>query len=314
MHQNIGILGIGAYLPPTIRRNEAWPAHIVDKWKAKKADQIIRADAVPEELLTDGVKRALAVLAELGSDPFQGAVERRVISEGMRAADMETTAAKEAIERAGITKDQIDFVFGYTMVPEYINVPSACIVHDNLGLREDCMSLNPDAVCNSFAMQMTLADSFIRTGRARYGLLTQSSACTRIAPMEESFSACIGDGATAVVVGPVAEGRGLLGFSHRTDGSLHKALVATVPGSHWYFYASHQATSWFRRVTQGAFQLEHAKTLDTFPWAGSLSAANLPMVLYTAHKEGLLEQDDLVATFCGGTGITYSSLVLRWGT
>jgi 3-oxoacyl-[acyl-carrier-protein] synthase-3 len=358
MKPNVGILGLGVYLPEQIRKNDWWPESVVAKWRDKKAQTITRYEGADDSSMTEGLKRTLAALAALGDDPFQGSVERRIMPEEITTTDMETWAARKAIERAGIDKREIDFVFSYTICPEHINVPSSCVVHHNLGLSERCFSLNPDAVCNSFAAQMTLAESFIRSGRARYGLLTQSSALSRLAAIEDPVSLFFGDGATAAIVGPVAEGKGLLGFAHRTDGSMHRALIAGVPGKRWYdegravaysgdgdagkrmlfgvadrgkesieaaleqagltkqqvdFYASHQATAWFRPVTQEYFGLAHARSVDTFQFAGSLSAANLPLVLSVAEQKGVLRDGDVVATYCGGTGITWSSLVMRWG-
>ena len=79
------------------------------------------------------------------------------------------------------------------------------------------------------------------------------------------------------------------------------------------FYAAHQATIWFRRVTQQHIGLTGARSADTFPWAGTLSAANIPLVLATAEAEGLLLDGDLVAMYSGGTGMTWSASILRWG-
>ena len=39
---NIGILGLGRYLPPIIRRNDHWPAAIVDAWRAHQARSLTR--------------------------------------------------------------------------------------------------------------------------------------------------------------------------------------------------------------------------------------------------------------------------------
>jgi 3-oxoacyl-[acyl-carrier-protein] synthase III len=79
------------------------------------------------------------------------------------------------------------------------------------------------------------------------------------------------------------------------------------------FYASHQATVWFADVTKRFIGLDRARTLSTFPWAGSLGASNVPFVLATAAKEGMLKSGDLVATYGGGSGLTWSSAVVRWG-
>jgi 3-oxoacyl-[acyl-carrier-protein] synthase-3 len=182
--------------------------------------------------------------------------------------------------------------------------------------------------------------------------------CSRLVPTDQPSSAILGDAATAVVVGRVAEGYGLLGRSHATDGTHFNALAVGVPGRRWYeegrnvfyaadkdvarklilsvadrareatgaaladaglaardvdFYASHQGTSWLRRVTQAHSGLDHARSFDTFPFAASVMGVNVPLVLALAEREGALVAGDLSVVFSGGLGETWSSLVMRWG-
>ncbi len=92
--------------------------------------------------------------------------------------------------------------------------------------------------------------------------------------------------------------------------ALHKCGLET---SDIDFYGCHQGTSWLRAVTQKFAGIAPAKSVDTFPWAASLSSANLPLVLATASKEGLLLEKDTVLLYTGGTGITDCAAVLHWG-
>src|SRR6185369_15954234 len=105
------------------------------------------------------------------------------------------------------------------LCPDYMNLPSAPVVHDKLGLREHCMTLGADAVCNSFLTQLTLARALVMSGQARKVLIVQSSAFTRIPASGEQIDCWGGDMASAVVVGAVSEGRGILSYTHHTDGS-----------------------------------------------------------------------------------------------
>ncbi|MBX3221644.1 MAG: hypothetical protein KF795_14070 [Labilithrix sp.] len=233
MRNAVGILGIGTYLPSEIRTNAWWPDHVVQNWKEKAARRVdkLHAELVKEN--TDGARLTLAALAELANDPFQGARERRVIPDDMTASDMETFAAREAIARAGIAKEEIGLVLSHQICPDFINVPSAAVVHGNLELSERCTSLAVDAACNSFMMQLTLAQGMIASGQIKYALLTQSSALTRFPASGELIDAWGGDAASAVVVGAVSDGRGILSHSHHTAGKLWGALVCGVPGGRW---------------------------------------------------------------------------------
>ncbi|MDF2692081.1 MAG: 3-oxoacyl-[acyl-carrier-protein] synthase [Labilithrix sp.] len=357
MNKSIGILGVGSYIPPEVRGNDWWPEDVVARWQEKTGRRLekIRAEFAKETNL--GAKMSMEAIEALASDPFQGGHERRVMPESMLASDMETAAAKEAIERSGVALDEIDAVLGFVLCPDFINVPSACVVAANLGLRERTLAMNVDAVCNSFMMQLSMARGLIASGQARHVLLTQASAVSRLPQSGELFDNWWGDAGTAVVVGPVSEGRGLLAQAHHADGTLWGAFVCGVPGKRWYddkcvaysedqrahldmlvritdrakqvvgealadaglttehvdFYACHQAFRWLREVTQKYVGLTAARAVDHFHWTGTVSAANLPLQLALGEKEGMLKPGDIVATFQGGTGMTWSSMVMRWG-
>ncbi len=79
------------------------------------------------------------------------------------------------------------------------------------------------------------------------------------------------------------------------------------------FYAAHQMPAWFRAVTQGHLGLEHARHNDTYPWAGTIAGANLPLALHLARKERLLQKGDGYAFVAAGAGATVAAVVARLG-
>ena len=111
------------------------------------------------------------------------------------------------------------------------------------------------------------------------------------------------DAARDVVLNVADRGRDSVSSALARAGQAHRDVD---------FYASHQAMAWFRRITQEHIGLADARSADTFPWAGNLSGANIPLVLASAERDGLLRPGDLVATFSGGSGITWSAMILRW--
>jgi 3-oxoacyl-[acyl-carrier-protein] synthase-3 len=275
------------------------------------------------------------------------------------ASDMEAAACRDALARSNIEPGEIGLLLTNSQLPDYLGIATAPILHRKLGLATRCLTMGTEAACNSFLTQVATAEQMIRSGQIRYALLVQSSGYLHLARTEDPHSPWFGDAATAVVLGPVAPGSGVLGRAHFTDGTLFDALVIGCPSRRWYspepvvlyvenpgaarkmvmriadmgrqaveealrqagarldevnFYACHQATHWFRRATQEYIGLTQARSFDSFPWTASLGASNIPFVLGMAEREGLLKAGDLVATYSGGSGVTWSSVVLRWGT
>lgn len=350
----VGIYGIGTYLPEQVRGNDWWPESVVAGWRERLAKM---RPGLPDQL-TQNERATLAAMAELASDPFQGTLERRVMDGAMTSSEMETRAARAALARANVDAREIDLLLVHSIVPDYLNTPNACAVHHNLALSERCFTMSTEGMCASFLLQLQLAAAMISSGQARRALIIQSSEFSRVVASDAPFAPWCGDGAAAAVIGPVADGYGLIGSAHHTDGSRHRALVVGVPDRNWYdggrvmaysadprasfqmlltiadrgrdsmrqalsaaglaaadvsFYAAHQGTKWIRRLTQDAMGLTSARSVDTFAQFGSISGANLPLILALGEAEGLLRDGDVVSLFGGGTGETWASMILRWG-
>jgi len=146
-------------------------------------------------------------------------VSRRIMPDDMLPSDMEVAASEEALSRAGIGARTDRSPHDQRGRAGLHRTPNACAVHFKLGLPSNCFSTVLDTECSGFLQQLVLAQTMIAAGRARYALLTQANVATRLIPSAAPSSAWFGDGATAVVVGPVADGRGILSTSHR-DGWL----------------------------------------------------------------------------------------------
>jgi 3-oxoacyl-[acyl-carrier-protein] synthase-3 len=234
MMTSVGILGLGTYLPATVRTNDWWPATTVADWQGRMAHRVTRGDAPAPEAMPEGVRRTLAAMTEIANDPFRGSRERRVMDGGTMVHDMEVAAAREAMTRAGVRPDQIDAILVQTPVAEQLFVNGACITHKLLELPRHCLALSTQGACNAFAQHLTIARGLIASGQARHVLSVHSSAMTRVMQPSEPDSAWWGDGAAAVVIGPVTEGKGVLAAIHNADGSSCDALVLGVEGKRWW--------------------------------------------------------------------------------
>lgn len=231
----IGIQGIGIFLPDDVRKNDWWPDHIVDGWRQnQQSKNLARAVQEGADPLTAGAAETFAGMQQFADDPFKGSVERRVMAKGTAPSHMEIAAANDALARSGVDRQEIDLLLVHSSLPDQLIATNATLLHRELGLKTQCFSMSTDGVCNSFLQQMTLADALIRQGRARRALLIQSSALLHIARPEDPHSAWFGDGATAVVVGRVGDERGIRGQAHFTDGRFHEALQGGCPTRPFY--------------------------------------------------------------------------------
>ncbi len=353
-----GIWGVGTYLPPIVRKNDYWPEEIVDVWRTRQQRNITRQAGTDDGALDAGAMMIIKHMMRFKDDPFEGVVERRIMPDDMRSSDMELAAAKDAMERAGVAASEVDMLLCQTTTPDWMHVPTACRLHHELGLPWKCHTLQTDGMCNAFMQQLIMADAMIRTGQIKIAVIVQCCAMNRFLKKEDQFSAWFGDGACAVVVGPVSEGHGILSVTHATEGSVYGGCVTGVPGKRWYdegqvviylenprgardqflrigdtarplmdealskaglthaqvdFLACHQASAWLPPAVAEHTGLAHARRSDTFPWAASLSGANLPLVMSAAQRDHVVRDDDVVAMYSGAAGMTASAMMFRWG-
>jgi len=223
----IGILGLAMSLPPDVRRNDFWRPEVL-------ASSPHRRMTLPSGELTPGMAAVVTAMKQLAQDPQQGTVQRHVLSEGASLVELEERAALEAIERAGVAIEDIDVLLTHRTPVDYQLTNPACELHHRLGLAVRCFSLQTEAAQHSFLLQLSIAEAMIASGQARTALLVQSSGISRLLDYGDALSLAFGDGATAVVVGTVGAGRGILASTHYTDGANPNTLIASVPGKPWY--------------------------------------------------------------------------------
>lgn len=339
----IGILGVGMYAPPQVRTNAWWPPEIVAQWRAGDRAR----PTLPAEI-TAGIRQVLDASAAFAEDPFHGVAERRILDPSMTIADMEEHAAREALARSGVSPDDVDLLLTHYVVPEYQLQNAACVLHQRLGMRHECLTLQVEATGYSLLAQLALAESALLAGRARYALLVQSCALSRVVEQAHPLSVVAGDAATAIVLGPVTGDRGLRATAHFTDSRYPMGLVIDGsrrllmdPQQMWDtqwgtadackrsvdvvldragiaigeidYLCVHQGTVWLQDVVRTFIGAADAKSVEVFRQFGYLAAVAIPANLYIGEQQGRLLRDDLVLVTGGGTGQTYGAAVLRWG-
>src|SRR5947207_13071992 len=166
-----------------------------------------------------------------------GIKQRRKAAPDEYTSQFAVGASREAIERAGIDPSEIDLILCATVTPDQILPSTACLIQAELGAHKSA-AMDIVAACSGFVYGLSLADSMIRTGQAKYVLVIGAEILTRYVDYTDR-STCVlfGDGAGAAILGPVEEGRGILASRIRSDGRFEEQLYAPGGGTKGGFTA-----------------------------------------------------------------------------
>ena len=178
-------------------------------------------------------------------------VERTGIEERRYAHRTEETtttmaveAAKIAIERAGTTAEEIDFIIFATLSPDYYFPGCGVLVQRAMGMKE-IGALDIRNQCSGFVYALSVADQFIKTGMYKNILVIGSekhSFGLDFSTRGRNVSVIFGDGAGAVVLQPATnQGQGILSTHLHSDGAAAEILAMYNPGTHanhWGNYAT----------------------------------------------------------------------------
>lgn len=157
-----------------------------------------------------------------------GVITRTRASSGVQAIDLAEAASREAIEKAGISPDQIGAVIVST-ISNSVQTPSlASQLADRIGATP-APAYDVSAACAGYAYGIAQADSFVRSGLAEYVLVVGAEKLSDFAkPTDRTISFLLGDGAGAAIVGP-SDSPGIAATVWGSDGSKWDAVGMDRP-------------------------------------------------------------------------------------
>ncbi|WEK56232.1 MAG: ketoacyl-ACP synthase III [Candidatus Cohnella colombiensis] len=160
-----------------------------------------------------------------------GIRERRIAAPEQATSDLAYEASVRALEAAGITADQLDLIIVATITPDMLFPSTACILQEKLGAKK-AAAFDLSAACSGFIYSLASATAFMKMGMYRRVLVVGAETLSRITDYTDR-NTCIlfGDGAGAVVLGEVAEGRGFKSFELGADGAGGELLRLCGGGS-----------------------------------------------------------------------------------
>lgn len=308
---NVGILGIGRYVPEKVVTN-----HDLEKIM-DTSDEWIRTRT--------------------------GIQERRIADDTINTSHMAIEAAKKALENAGVSGEEIDLILVATVTPDQSFPAVACVVQDAIGAKR-AAAMDIGAACAGFMYGMATAQQFIKTGVYKHILVIGSDKLSKIVDWNDRNTAVLfGDGAGAVVMGAVSEGKGILSFELGADGSggkhLYQGEYVMMNGREVFkfavrqlgdscirvldkagltkedvnFLVPHQANVRIMESARERLGLPLEKMSMTIEKFGNTSASSIPIAMVEELQNGRIQDGDLIILVGFGGGLTWGAVALRWG-
>ena len=194
---------------------------------------------VPDNVVTND---DLAKMMDTNDEWIQertGIKERRWITEGSddTSAVMGAKASRIAIENAGLTKDDIDFIIFATLSPDYYFPGGGVQLQEMLDMKT-VGALDVRNQCSGFVYALSVADQFIKTGMYKNILVVGSefhSGGLDKTTRGRGVSVIFGDGAGAAILSRSEDAdRGILSSHLHSEGKYAEELTVLAPSiRHW---------------------------------------------------------------------------------
>ncbi|HUR42126.1 MAG TPA: beta-ketoacyl-ACP synthase III [Verrucomicrobiae bacterium] len=314
------IAGTGSYLPPKILTNHDIAAMGVDTthdW----------------------------VVARTG-------IESRRVAVGETTSDLALHAARKAMDAAGVTAADIDLIVLATTSPDMLLPSTAALLQAKLGVRPGAAAFDVQAVCTGFMYAITVAEALVSRGQFKCALVIGAETLTRYLDWKDRNS-CVLFGAGAAILKPAdkpgilsshlhADGN-LSGILRLTGGfaggevtgnpyveldgqAVFKVAVRVLEevarealehngytAEQLDWLVPHQANLRIISAAAERLGLPMERVVTTVQRHGNTSAASAILALDEAVRDGRIRSGQLVMLQGVGGGMTWGSVLVRWG-
>ncbi|MEK3757883.1 beta-ketoacyl-ACP synthase III [Paenibacillus sp. FSL P4-0338] len=186
---------------------------------------------VPEKVLTNSDLEKIVETNDEWIVSRTGIRERHIAAPEQATSDLAYEAALKALESAGMKAEELDLIIVATVTPDSAFPSTACILQDKLGAK-NAAAFDLSAACSGFVYSLATATGFIQNGMYNNALVIGADTLSRITDYTDRNTCVLfGDGAGAVIVGEVPEGRGFQSFDLGAEGSGGSLLNLEAGGS-----------------------------------------------------------------------------------
>ena len=280
-----------------------------------------------------------------------GIERRHIAADGETTVDLAEHAARRALEAAGVSPAEVDFIAFGTTTPDLIFPNCGTLLQQRLGCR-GAPAFSVETACAGFMYALSIADKYVRCGEARRALVIGAETLSRITDWSDRATAVLfADGAGAVVLEATAT-PGVLSTHLHSDGEYKDLLYCgsgvskgfgpkvaiSMTGSEVFKVAvtklgqvvdetlaanglersaldwlvPHQANIRIIQATARKLELPMERVIVTVQEHGNTSAASVPLALDVAVRDGRIRRGELLLLEAFGGGFTWASALVRY--
>jgi 3-oxoacyl-[acyl-carrier-protein] synthase-3 len=178
---------------------------------------------LPEKILTNQDLEKMVETSDEWIRERTGITQRHIAADEETTCDLAEKAARQAMDMAGISADEIDLIVLATTTPDKIFPSTATMLQARLGNR-GAAAFDVQAVCAGFVYALSVADQFVKTGMAKKVLVVGAETLSRITNWQDRNTCVLfGDGAGAVIL-EASEEPGILSTHIHADGQYEELL------------------------------------------------------------------------------------------
>jgi 3-oxoacyl-[acyl-carrier-protein] synthase-3 len=298
---------------------------------------------VPENVVTNADLEKKMDTSDEWIRSRTGIEERRIAGDDISTSYMAIKAAEKAIENAGIHPEEIGLIITATVTPDY-NFPSvSCVIQHEIGA-VNAAAMDVSAACAGFMYAIITGKQFVETGTYKHVLVIGAEKLSQAINWEDRNTAVLfGDGAGAAILGPVADGRGILSFELGADGRgvkhLYQDEYVKMNGREVFKFAvrqmgesainvlekagltkedvdflmPHQANIRIMESSRERLGLPPEKMSVTINKYGNTSSASIPITFVEELEQGKIKEDDVIVMVGFGGGLTWGAIAMKWG-
>jgi 3-oxoacyl-[acyl-carrier-protein] synthase-3 len=185
----------------------------------------------PKRILTNADLEKLVETNDEWIQQRSGIRERHIVEEGEATSDLAVNAARQAIARANLVPEDIDFIVVGTTTPDTFFPSTGNLLQHRLGCRR-AGSVDVLAACAGSIYSLAIGAKFIETGKYRRVLCVGAESLSRITDFtDRGTCVLLADAAGAAVLEPSEDGRGIIDADLYSDGQYAELLYMPGGGS-----------------------------------------------------------------------------------